>query len=239
MTNDDFKELTVSRPSALSKKRETAPENESGDERSEQRGHRSKRKKTVTFAQTESTDSQISEKPMVSYPSPHHDDNKSASESHAELPARPHGPTEMNGPQPSLGSNRSAQNLDLLDKTKRIAVLEEKLKDASCELAAATRLVITAEQKAADHKRERVRADQMLKSQDGQMRAAERRVRELIEANKHAMEDMEERRALKHQLNSLTGQLRRATRSECDLRAEKSRLEALLVKVGVDTRGRK
>lgn len=68
MTNDDFQSLTVSRPAALSKKRETEPENLSGDERSEQRGHRSKRKKTVTFAETGATGSQISECRRVSNP---------------------------------------------------------------------------------------------------------------------------------------------------------------------------
>lgn len=154
------------------------------------------------------------------------------------MAARPHRLTETNGQQPSRESNRSAPSLELLDKTKRIAILEAKLKDASREIAAANKRVSTAEQQAMDHKRERAKADQRLKSQNGQMRAAERRVRELIKANKHAMEDME-MRALKHQLNSLTGQLTRATQSESDLRAYKGRLEALLVKAGVDTDGQK
>ncbi len=157
-----------------------------------------------------------------------HADNQVALERNFEQSARSHRPTETNSQQPTLESDRSALNQELLDKTERIAALETKLKSTSHELAAAHGLANTAE-------RERSRADQRLRSQDGRLRVAERRVRELNEANKHARENMEARRALEHQLNSLVGQLRRANQLKRVLRAENGRLEALLVKAGADT----
>ena len=120
-----------------------------------------------------------------------HADNQVALECNFEQSARSHHPTETNSQQPTLESDRSALNQELLDKTERIAALEAELKSTSRELAATHELATTAE-------RERSRADQRLKSQDGRLRAAERHVRELNESNKHARENMEARRALEH-----------------------------------------
>ncbi len=125
-----------------------------------------------------------------------HADNQVALERSVEQSARSHHPTETNSQQPTLESDRSALSQDILDKTERIAALETEWKSTSRELAAAHGLATTAE-------RERSRADQRLKSQDGRLRVAERRIQELNEANKQARENMEARRALEHQLNSL------------------------------------
>ena len=231
--------MTGSIPTALSKKRETEPESRSDDERTKRRGHRSKRKKTVTFAEPKATDMQSCEYRRFLSRMLRYADGPVANERNVELAVRGEHSTETDGQQPTLDFAPSVPNQALLDKTRRITVLETKLKDASRELAEANAQVTTAKLQAADFKRERGSLDQKLKSQTGQLKAAERHVRQLINANRHAREDMEARSALEHQLKSLDGQLRRSAQSERDLRAEKGRLEALLMEARVDTRDKK
>lgn len=238
VTDHAFKAMTGSIPTALSKKRETGPESRSDDERTKRRGHRSKRKKTVTFAEPEATGMQSCEYRRFLTRMLRHTDGPVVNERNVELAARGEHSTETDQ-QPTLDSAPSAPNQALLDKTMRITVLETKLKDASRELAEANAQATTAKRQAADFKRERGSLDQKLKSQTGQLKAAECHIRQLTNANRHAREDMEARSALEHQLKSLDGQLRRSAQSERDLRAEKGRLEALLMEAGVDTRDKK
>ena len=161
-----------------------------------------------------------------------------ASEREVGLAARPDHPTETNDQQSNLEPWPSFLSQDVLDERKRTTVLETKLRDALRAVAAANERATKAEGQSANHERDKARLDQKLKSQAGQLRAAERRVRELSKAKRHASEDVGARRALQRQSNNLNGQLKKVTHSEQSLRAERDKLGASLTKAGLDAKGK-
>ena len=236
-TDDKQSEMAGLIPENLSKKRERTPEKESETVRSQRRRHRSRKKKTVKLAEAEVAEGQISKCRRSLIRALHHAYVTVASERDVGLAARPDHPTETNDQQSNL-EPPSFLSQDVLDETKRIAVLETKLRDASREVAAANERATAAERQSANHERERARMDQKLQSQAGQLRAAEQRIRELSKAKKHASENGGARRALQYQSKSLNGQLKKVTRSEQVRRAERDKLGASLTKAGLDAKGK-
>ena len=216
MTDEHFEEMVRPVFGALSKKQETAPENESVHEQSERERHHLKSQKTANFAKPKAADGQISERRRIPIHVLRRVDEQVANESNVELAASPRHPTETNGQQPIIESGHSVLNQVPVNKTERVAVLEVMLAEAD-------RRAASAERRAENYKRKKDEAKQRLKSQVGQLRAAERRVRELTGV-------------LQRQQNSLKGQLKKVHRSKRELRAE-GRIEALLMDAGVDGGG--
>ena len=229
-TDEEFEEATKTIPKTLSNKRRLSPESESQAEHSNVRKQLSKKTMTVRSAGAKGLDSQIGERMKASHFLDGPTDSPGGNDSKLGSSARymPLAPT--NGHQPVNSSGPAVQDPSTVEQTTLIAELEAKL--------------AFAEQQVAKFKREKDLADHRVRSQYGQLQAAERDARELKRVNPRVADAMRARNEAEHKLKSQYGELKRAkvtiAKLERELGEEKcrtARLEVSLARFGVEAKG--
>ena len=227
VTDEEFEEAMNAIPETLSNKRGHSPESQSQAEHSNIQRQLSKKKMTVKSARAEKLDSQIGERMKRCHFLDDPTDIPGSNDSELGSSARymPLAPT--NGHQSVNSSGPAVQNPSIVEQTTLIADLEAKL--------------AFAEQQVAKFKREKDLADHRVRSQYGQVRAAERDARELRRANPRVADAMRARNEAEHKLKSQYGELKRAkgtiAKLERELGAKKcktARLKISLAEFGVE-----
>lgn len=229
VTDDEYEEAIRVVPGNLSRKRGISPESDSEAESGKSQSQQSRKKKTVKFAETEWSGSQMGECKKASFLNIRRADSLGADKSEPAPSPIPKPLGVTNGHEPVNSPEPSVQDPKIFEQTRRIAALETKL--------------ATVERQVEEYKRAKDSADKRWSSQHGQLRAAERDARKLRRANPKVAHYMSARNEAEHKMKSQGGELRKAKERigelERKLRAEKDRtakLEASLAKARVDAR---